>query len=283
MSTTSTAIDVRQVRKAFVARDAATNRPAEFTAVADVDLTITTGEFVAIVGASGCGKTTLLNMIAGLTEPSDGELSVYGERPRCPNLDIGYMFARDALMPWRTAQQNVEASLEARPDWSRHARRERARRMLDLVGLGEATGKYRVQLSQGMRQRVSLASTLAPDPRMLLMDEPFAAVDARTRMQLQGEFLEIWESANTGTAGERKTVVFVTHDLQEATLLADRVIVMVPSPGRVAVDRHMSLPRPRANRLSEIMFDAQFRDLHHELFTALETPHGCAQDGKDGQ
>jgi NitT/TauT family transport system ATP-binding protein len=141
--------------------------------------------------------------------------------------------------------------------------------MLDLVGLGASGALYRIQLSQGMRQRVALARTLAPDPKILLMDEPFASVDARTRLTLQTEFLRIWENASGGT--NRKTVVFVTHDLQEATLLADRVVVMVPGPGRVAYDRPVDLPRPRADCLADLMFSDRFLRIHEDLFHHLES------------
>lgn len=234
-----------------------------------VDLTIGRGEFVALVGASGCGKTTLLNMIAGLVTPTAGRVLVSGQPPRCPNLDIGYMFARHALLPWRSVRRNVELGLEVR-GWSRADRQARAREMLGLMGLSRQERLYPSQLSQGMRQRVSLARTLAADPSIILMDEPFAALDARTKLGLQAEFTRIWEAGAESGGRDHKTVVFVTHDLQEATLLADRVIIMLPSPGRVALDRRIDLPRPRASGLAELMFTEQFRTFHHELFARLE-------------
>jgi NitT/TauT family transport system ATP-binding protein len=240
----------------------------EFVALSSVDLEIADGEFVALVGTSGCGKTTILNLVAGLLEPTGGSILVRGQPPICPNLDIGYMFARDALLPWRTAQQNVELSLETRSGWPKDQRWRRATSMLELVGLSAAADRYRIQLSQGMRQRVSLARTLAPDPMILLMDEPFAAVDARTRLDLQAQFLAIWEGASPHV--RNKTVVFVTHDLHEAVLLADRVIVMQPNPGRITWERAVDLPRPRAHRLADIMFTGDFQSLHRELFDRLE-------------
>jgi NitT/TauT family transport system ATP-binding protein len=239
----------------------------ELLALDKVNLEIPAGQFVALVGASGCGKTTLLNMLAGLVKPTDGEISVAGKPPKLPNLDIGYMFARDALLPWRTARENVELPLETR-GWSAKRRRERSNEMLELVGLKGRENQYRLQLSQGMRQRVALARTLASDPSILLMDEPFAALDARTKLTLQAEFLRIWELGQGSES--RKTVIFVTHDLQEAVLLADRVIVMLPNPGRIAEDRLVDLARPRANELGEVMFTDEFKLIAHELFERLE-------------
>jgi NitT/TauT family transport system ATP-binding protein len=243
------------------------SEPRRLTALSGVNLDVPDGQFVALVGASGCGKTTLLNMLAGLRHPTEGEILVAGRPPSLPNLDIGYMFARDALLPWRTARNNVELPLERR-GWSASRRRERSNEMLELVGLKGRESQYRLQLSQGMRQRVALARTLAADPSILLMDEPFAALDARTKLTLQAEFLRIWE-LHQGS-DRRKTVIFVTHDLQEAVLLADRVVVMLPNPGRIADDRVIDLPRPRADDLGEVMFTDSFKKTARELFERLE-------------
>lgn len=268
---TAPLISFRDVRQVFRLSgrggdgSAAANR--ELVALQDVNVDIQAGQFVALVGASGCGKTTMLNMLAGLVEPTHGEVRLDGGPPQLPNMDIGYMFARDALLPWRTARKNVELPLETR-GWGRRERRERAEEMLELVGLKGRESQYRLQLSQGMRQRVALARTLAPDPSLLLMDEPFAALDARTKLTLQAEFLRIWEHNQTGD--RRKTVIFVTHDLQEAVLLADRVIVMLPHPGRIAEDRVIDLPRPRAELLGELQFTKEFQDTTHGLFERLE-------------
>lgn len=268
---TAPLISFRDVRQVFRLSgrggdgSAAANR--ELVALQDVNVDIQAGQFVALVGASGCGKTTMLNMLAGLVEPTHGEVRLDGRPPQLPNMDIGYMFARDALLPWRTARKNVELPLETR-GWGRRERRERAEEMLELVGLKGRESQYRLQLSQGMRQRVALARTLAPDPSLLLMDEPFAALDARTKLTLQAEFLRIWEHNQTGD--RRKTVIFVTHDLQEAVLLADRVIVMLPHPGRIAEDRVIDLPRPRAELLGELQFTKEFQDTTHGLFERLE-------------
>ncbi|MGX4694862.1 ABC transporter ATP-binding protein [Streptomyces sp. JNUCC 63] len=261
--------DVNQVFRLQGQRAAAGSdgKAKELVALKDVNVEIEAGQFVALVGASGCGKTTMLNMLAGLVQPTHGEVSLAGQAPQLPNMDIGYMFARDALLPWRSARKNVELPLETR-GWDRTRRQERARDMLDLVGLKGRESQYRLQLSQGMRQRVALARTLAADPSILLMDEPFAALDARTKLTLQAEFLRIWEQHQG--SDKRKTVIFVTHDLTEAVLLADRVIVMLPNPGRVAEDRVIDLPRPRAEDLGEIQFTDEFKRTTHDLFERLE-------------
>ena len=232
-----------------------------------VDLTVKQGEFVALVGASGCGKTTLLNMVAGLLAPTEGAVSIAGRPPALGNPQVGYMFARDALLPWRRAQANIELSLETQ-GWDRASRHTRAGEMLSLVGLQGRERLFRSQLSQGMRQRVALARTLAPSPEVLLMDEPFAALDARTKLAMQIEFLSIWERSIE--EGLHKTVLFVTHDLNEAVLLADRVVVMLPHPGRIARVRPIDLPRPRAGDLNSIIYSNEFRTIAGELFEELE-------------
>jgi NitT/TauT family transport system ATP-binding protein len=251
-------ITIRGVRQVF-------NNDVE--ALQRVDLDIPAGQFVALVGASGCGKTTLLNMVAGLIAPTEGDILIDGQPPSLPNLDIGYMFARDALLSWRRADANVELPLEVR-GWSKKERRKRSHELLATVGLQGREKQFRLQLSQGMRQRVAIARTLVADPNILLMDEPFAALDARTKLALQSEFLRIWEQGGEGA--DRKTVLFVTHDLNEAALLADRVIVMLPHPGRIAEDRVIDLPRPRADILGDVMFSDEFQATTRSLFERLE-------------
>ncbi|GAA0997328.1 ABC transporter ATP-binding protein [Acrocarpospora macrocephala] len=270
--------DVHQVFRLQSAKDEnGAGGTRDLVALQGIDVEIHSGQFVALVGASGCGKTTMLNMLAGLVHPTSGEVVLDGTAPELPNMDIGYMFARDALLPWRTARKNVELPLETR-GWNRRERQDRAREMLELVGLKGRESQYRLQLSQGMRQRVALARTLAADPSLLLMDEPFAALDARTKLTLQAEFLRIWEQHQGGD--RRKTVVFVTHDLQEAVLLADRVIVMLPHPGRIAEDRVIDLPRPRAEDLGEIQFTDEFQRITHDLFERLEGAIGSRAEGR---
>jgi NitT/TauT family transport system ATP-binding protein len=221
----------------------------------DFSLTVPSGQFVAIVGASGVGKSTMLNVVSGLTPVSSGDLTVFGEPPRAGRADVGHMFARDALLPWRTARRNVELGLELHGS-APSARHERALQMLDLVGLSAAADRYPSQLSQGMRQRVALARTLASDPELLLMDEPFAALDALTRASIRDMFLDIWDNE-----AHRKTVLFVTHDLTEALVLADRVVTI--AGGGVRTDVEIPYGRPRDQRT--LMARADYRALYDRL------------------
>ena len=228
-------------------------------ALDSVDLTIPSGQFVAVVGPSGCGKTTILNMLAGVLKPTVGSVRRHGTVVDGPSKDIGYMLARSALAPWRTARKNVEFGLELR-GVGRAERRERAQALLDKVGLASFGDKFPSQLSQGMRQRVAIARTLAIDPDLWLMDEPFGALDAQTRLLVQMEFLELW-------SGTGKTVIFVTHDLEEAVLLADRVIVISARPGTIKSDALIDLPRPR--HIDVLRFDDQFREIEHQIWKEL--------------
>ena len=225
--------------------------------LSDVSLTCKPGEFVVLIGPSGCGKTTMLNVLAGLVKPTAGAAAVLGVTPSEARSRIGYMLARDALLPWRTALKNAEFSLEIR-GVPRRERRERARRYLRLVGVAHAERRYPWQLSQGMRQRVALARTWASDPELLFMDEPFSALDAQTRTVVRDEFLTIWER-------DRRTVVFVTHDLTEAILLADRVVVL--NHGEIQLDARVPFPRPR--RSFELQGDPEFQKFHRELWELL--------------
>ena len=224
------------------------------TVLSGIDLTIPRGEFTALVGRSGCGKTTLLNLIAGLVDPSAGSVTVLGAEPRAARKQLGFMLARDALLPWRTARRNVEYGLELR-GVARAKRREIALHWLEAVQLLHAQHQWPWQLSQGMRQRVALARTWALDPAVLLMDEPFAALDVNTRMSAQKKFLELWQ------AEEHRTVVFVTHDLGEAIALADRVVLL--GGGRVLDDVPVGIDRPRD--LPMITSDPRYRRLYERL------------------
>lgn len=207
-------------------------------AVLDADLRMEPGEFVGIVGPSGCGKTTLLEMLAGTRAPSSGQVRLGGQSVSGPSSDIAYMLARDALLPWRSVLRNVELGLEVRGVKAAE-RAQLARQWLARVGLEGFAGARIGELSQGMRQRVAIARTLALSPRCILMDEPFAALDAQTRLLVQEEFLRHWEGA------DRPTVVFVTHDLGEAILLCSRIILMSRRPGVVLRDITIDLPYPR--------------------------------------
>jgi NitT/TauT family transport system ATP-binding protein len=242
-----------------VTHNFANSEGASTRVVDDVTLDVPGGQFVSIVGPSGCGKTTLLNMVAGLLRPETGTVRFEGRDCDKPSKRVGYMFARDCLLPWRTALKNVEIGLEL-SGMSKHARRERAMHLLNMVGLEGFERHFPKALSQGMRQRVAIARTLAPSPAAFLLDEPFAALDAQTRMLLQAEFLQIWESLGT-------TVVLVTHDLVEAITLADRVIVMSSRPGRILLDLQVGLPRPRD--VGEIRFEDEFIKLSEQVWEAL--------------
>lgn len=238
---------------------ASANSPQPVHAVDKVDLHIPEGQFVALVGPSGCGKTTLLNMIAGLVTPTRGAIQVGGTPVVGSRPEFGYVFARDTLMPWRTVQGNVEFALKM-CGFDRQQRREAAREWLARVGLAEFTHAFRYQLSQGMRQRVAIARTLAARPRLVLMDEPFAALDAQTRLILQNEFIKLWEET-------KATVVFVTHDLTEAILMSDRVVLMTRRPGRIKTDMTITLPRPRD--IETDRFKPDFREAYDELSARL--------------
>lgn len=221
-------------------------------ALESINLHVPKGQFLCLVGPSGCGKTTLLNMISGSLTPERGKIEVITEAPRAAA--VGYMFARDSLMPWRTVQKNISYGQELR-GVNRRDRKARAEEMLNLVGLGGKGHLHPHQLSHGMRQRANLARTLAMDPELMLVDEPFGALDAQTKARLQGEFLRIWE-------GSGKTVIFVTHDLGEAALIADRIVVM--GHGRIRKDITVDFERPRD--LDELRFAPEYQDLVHSLW-----------------
>jgi NitT/TauT family transport system ATP-binding protein len=214
-----------------------------------VDLDIRKGEFVTLVGPSGSGKSVLLDIIAGLTEATSGFAAIDGQKVTSPHRKIAYVFQQYALFPWRTALENVEYALEVRGA-GRAERRQKAQHFLSLFGLNGFEDRYPSQLSGGMQQRVAIARALSTDPEVLLMDEPFAALDAQTRDILQSELLRIWEQIKT-------TVVFVTHSIDEAIFLADRVVVMTARPASVKEIIQVDLPRPR---------DADIRN--SEAFTA---------------
>ena len=244
-------IEVAGVSKSFVARDGTTT-----LAVDGVNLNIGTSEFVSLLGPSGCGKSTLLSIIAGLIEPSSGEIRIEGRPVRGPHTNIGIVFQSDLLLDWRTVLGNVLIQFEmrgARPE----PHKARARELIASVGLGEFEAKYPWELSGGMRQRVAICRALIHEPPLLLMDEPFGALDALTRAQLQIDLQSIWQSS-------RKTVVFVTHSIEEAVFLSDRVIVMTPRPGRVREIIGIDLPRPRRLDVRDSpVFSAAIRRVSH--------------------
>lgn len=227
--------------------------------ISGLDLTIEPGEFVAIIGPSGCGKTTLLRLLHGLLPTDSGIITMGNEHITKPNRNRGFVFQSDCLLPWRKIVDNVGFPLEL-AGTDRTEARKQARAMLDHIGLAGTSDKYPSQLSGGMRQRVNLARALTIDPDVLLMDEPFAALDAQTREVLQTELLTIW-------ARDRKTVVFVTHQLDEAVYLADRVVVLQPHPGRVKEIVPINLPRPRD---LDIKRTAEFAEIVEKLWLLIK-------------
>ncbi len=231
-----------------------------YTAVADINLCVKEGTFVAIVGPSGCGKSTILNMIAGLMEPTSGTVYIYGEPLSGINRRAAYMFQQDALLPWKTVLENVMLGLLFRGARLDEAR-DRARQWLERVGLAPFADRYPFQLSGGMRKRVAIAQSWIVNPDILLMDEPFSALDVQTRQMMENELLGIWSVS-------RKTVLFVTHDLEEAIALADEVLVLSAGPASRIVGRFpVDLPRPR--NLMDIHAEPRFAELYRTIWSIL--------------
>lgn len=250
------AVSLRDIRITFSDPSGQT-----YTAVADTDLDVRDGEFVAIVGPTGCGKSTLLNVAAGLLSPSAGQCAIFGNELKSINRKAGYLFQADALMPWKTAIENVAISLEVngRP---RAEARERALEWLARVGLSAFTNRYPHQLSGGQRKRVALAQVLILDPKILLMDEPFGPLDAQTRTIMGELLLDLWSR-------DRKAVMFVTHDLEEAISLADRVVVMAAGPESRIIGRYdVGLERPRDP--AEVRHTPEFGMIHKEIWQTLK-------------
>lgn len=249
------AIDIREVSQVYPSPDG-----SDVVVLDRVSLSLDKGQFLALVGPSGCGKTTLLNLISGLAPAQSGRVLVQGKPPQAGSPQVGYLFARDSLMPWRTIQQNAELAMELR-GWDRGRREARARDMLQQVGLGGFEDVYPAQLSQGMRQRAAIVRTLAPDPDLVLLDEPFSALDAQTKMQLQDSFGRLWQSSNS-------TVVLITHDLGEAVGLADRVAVMTRRPGRIKAVFDDDLAKPRS--MFDLQSNARFHAIYDEIWASLK-------------
>src|SRR3954451_18660610 len=257
MSSVVPALALERITVTFVSPDG-----GRYTAVQGTTLRVQPGEFVSVVGPTGCGKSTLLNVAVGLLQPSGGEVNVFGAPLAGLNAKAGYLFQTEALMPWRTARSNVAAGLEFRGVEQAEALR-RADQWLQRVGLRGFGDRYPHQLSGGMRKRVALAQTLILDPQIILMDEPFSALDIQTRHLMENQVLELW-SAN------RKSVLFITHDLEEAISLSDRVVVLSAGPeshpiGEFAID----LPRPRD--VAEIRLTPRFVELHRLIWDAMKT------------
>ncbi len=251
------ALQLQDVSCTFIDRS---NPAARYTAVAGVSLTVGAGEFVSVVGPTGCGKSTLLNMGAGLLQPSTGSVQVFGQPLVGTNARAGYMFQAESLMPWRTALGNVMAGLEFRgvpPDQARAQAEDWLRR----VGLGAFGDRYPHQMSGGMRKRASLAQTLVLDPDIILMDEPFSALDIQTRQLMENELLDLWQS-------KKKAVLFITHDLDEAIAMSDRVVVLSAGPASHPIgDFAIDLPRPRD--VAEVRTTPGFIALHQAIWAVM--------------
>ena len=235
-------------------------------AIDNFSLTIEEGEFVSIVGPSGCGKSTFLHMVGGFEPIAEGSISVAGRPVSAPGPDRGMLFQDYALFPWRTVLGNVGWSLEV-AGMGKQEREERAERYLDMVGLSSFRDAYPSELSGGMQQRIALARVLAFEPAMLLMDEPFGALDAQTREIMQEELTTIWQR-------HKRTVLFVTHDIEEAVYLSDRVIVFSARPGRLKADITIDLPRPRK---PEIRKSAEFQALRNRIWDMLREEYLAAK------
>ncbi|MDR3369224.1 ABC transporter ATP-binding protein [Rhodoferax sp.] len=241
-----------------------------YTAVKDVTLTVGAGEFVSVVGPTGCGKSTLLNVAAGLLTPSTGLVKVFGQPLTGINKRAGYMFQAESLMPWRTALANVMAGLEFHGMPSDQARAQ-SEDWLRRVGLGGFGDRFPHQMSGGMRKRVSLAQTLVLDPDIILMDEPFSALDIQTRQLMENELLALWQA-------KKKAVLFITHDLDEAIAMSDRVVVLSAGPGSHPIgDFAIDIDRPRD--VAEVKMTPRFIDLHQAIWAVLreEVLKGYAQ------
>ncbi|BCY07633.1 ABC transporter ATP-binding protein [Actinoplanes sp. L3-i22] len=245
-------INIAGVRKVFPLKG------EEFVALGGVDLEIRDNEFVTVVGPSGCGKTTLMNILAGLETPTSGQALVDGKPVTGPGPDRGVIFQQYALFPWLTVRKNVEFGLREK-GVPRAERRRIADRFIELVGLERFADALPKTLSGGMKQRVAIARAYAVDPSILLMDEPFGAVDAMTRVRLQEQLLRTWEQ-------ERRTVLFITHDVDEAVFLANRVVVMAARPGRIAEIVDVELPHPRTE---EIRLSPEFSALRNRVWSAV--------------
>ena len=245
-------IRTEQLSKSFIRGD------QEIATLSGVSLEIEQGSFVVIVGPSGCGKSTLLNIIAGLLPATSGKIYYKDNLMLNPRLEVGYLTQKDTLMPWRSVKSNIEMPLEIRRV-KKELRQSTASELMQKVGLEGFEKHYPRELSGGMLRRASLARMLSTAPETLLMDEPFGALDAQLRQELQGELLNLW-------FGSGKSVLFITHDIEEAIVLGDRVVVLGLG-GRIVLDEHIDLPRPRD--ATKIRFLPEFAQLHHHLWDAL--------------
>jgi NitT/TauT family transport system ATP-binding protein len=251
------AIRLSEIRKDFVTRDG-----SAYTAVENISLDVHAGKFVSLVGPSGCGKSTILNMTAGLMRPTAGTIQVFGEDLDGVNRSASYMFQQEALLPWKTVLENVRLGLEFR-GCERHEADRLALLWLERVGLKDFTTHFPHQLSGGMRRRAAMAQSWIVDPDIILMDEPFGALDVQTRMQMQSELLKLW-------SGSGKTALLVTHDLEEAIALSDELVILSAGPrSRMAAWYAVDLPRPR--NVIDIRMEARFAEIYRTVWNVLRT------------
>jgi NitT/TauT family transport system ATP-binding protein len=269
-ASTSPHIEAREVYLGYPG----TTKHAPVLACEDVNVSIPRGEFVVIVGPSGCGKSTFLEALAGLVDVGAGEIRVGGTAIHGPARDRALVFQSASLFPWRNVYDNVVFGLQAQGRLNK-AGRERADAIIDLIGLSEWKDRRPRELSGGMRQRVNLARALVTEPSLLLLDEPFGALDAQTREVLQDELVRIWQYSPVGA---ETTAVFVTHDVREAVLLADRVLVFSKGPGRIVSDIRIDLPRPRT---SDVRRSSQFAALEQQVLDELFGRPGAVDEAKE--
>ena len=275
------ALQFEQITKRFPAKSSVLSKSFKgraagaYTAIAGIDLNVRAGAFVSVVGPSGCGKSTLLNIAAGLMQPTEGVVSVFGEKldRAGVNRRAAYLFQQDALLPWKTVLANIALALIFR-GVDRGQAEVRAREWVSRIGLDGFADSYPAQLSGGMRKRVAMAQSWIADPDILLMDEPFSALDVHTRLRMEGELLALWSSSpasssNTSPSTSAKTILFVTHDLEEALALSDEVVVLSAGPASHIVNRYtVDLRRPRD--LIDIRTDPRFHELYRGIWAELK-------------
>lgn len=238
-----------------------------FHALGNINLKIYQEDFICLLGSSGCGKTSLLNILAGYAHPTSGDVRVGGEPFTKPNPDVGVVFQQANLFPWMSVRQNIEFGLKRKGNFSRAERKERTEYYMDVVGLSKFADSLPHQLSGGMRQRATIARTLAPDPKIVLLDEPFSALDALTREHLQRHIYEIWKKT-------RKSFLFITHDVDEALILSNRILVMQPNPGHLTADLENPLDKSNAGFFRSIRETDEFWSMREYLIDQITTKEG---------
>ncbi|MCD8355340.1 MAG: ABC transporter ATP-binding protein [Clostridia bacterium] len=243
-----------------------------FHALGDINLKIYQEDFICLLGSSGCGKTSLLNILAGYAHPTSGDVRVGNEPFIKPNPDVGVVFQQANLFPWMSVRQNIEFGLKRKGGFSRAERKERTEYYMDVVGLSKFADSLPHQLSGGMRQRATIARTLAPDPKIVLLDEPFSALDALTREHLQRHIYEIWKKT-------KKSFLFITHDVDEALILSNRILVMQPNPGHLTADLENPLDKSHTGFFRSIRETDEFWSMREYLIDQITTKEGSSSTG----